>query len=88
MSSQLGIAFHHAQYATRCMVCGAAITKGSLIATPVSIEEWQLPRKSKGRWCHPPCLKNGLPRHIEEQRQLKVRGWRRRQRKRQLKEPK
>jgi predicted nucleic acid-binding Zn ribbon protein len=64
------LAYQHSRYATRCMVCGTLIKRGTLICTPADGNLVSIERKSKARWAHPACMKRAINERLQITKQV------------------
>jgi hypothetical protein len=64
------LAYQHSRYATRCMICGTLIKRGTLICTPVDGNLVDIQKKSKARWAHPTCMKKALNERLQVSKQV------------------
>jgi hypothetical protein len=80
---ELNLAFHHCDYATRCMVCGLRVKRGDLIVTPAEPSLLPLFRQAskRGKWAHPSCCKRVFQDLRNAQRSTSRAGYLRRKKK-------
>lgn len=59
------IAFTHAKYQSRCMICGNMIAKRSLIVLVVDASRMPYKSSTRARWSHPDCVARVAREHSQ-----------------------